>query len=84
MVAQADLPFETVCVTGPRPADLKQIGPVGNMVFPIGPSLAGEGPGMVYATVTQTQLRRKSPIRERGQLLDWVSTPRGPPGFVRC
>ena len=29
MVAQADLPFETVCVTGLQPVDLKQIGSVG-------------------------------------------------------
>ena len=83
MVAQADLPFDNRVRNWSAASGFKTNRASG-MVYPVGPHLAGEGPGMVYATVTQTQLRRKSPIRERGRLLDWVLTPRGPPKFVRC
>src|SRR3954469_16184834 len=38
----------------------------------------------VRGSVTPTSSSRKSLIRERRRLLDWESTPRGPPGFVRC
>ena len=84
MVAQADLPFENVCVTGELPANLKQLGPAETWFLLLVHTGELGGFPHVRGSVISILAIRKSPIRERDRLLDWVSTPRGPPGFVRC
>src|SRR3954463_14494365 len=70
-----------VCVQGLDPlVVLKQPGPAGTW-FLCWSTLGSSRAAHIVWVVPPPASSRKRPIRELGQLFDWVSTHRGPPGF---
>src|ERR1044072_4704970 len=73
-----------VCEQGLDPlAVFKQLGPAETW-FLYWSTPGSSGASHIVWVSKPTSSRREMPPRERGRLLSWVSTHRGPPGIVRC